>query len=485
MDNQSLADEHAVLSGIAKHGYDLFLDVSYLTSNTFTIDENQVIYKCYKKIFETDNDAAIDGSAVLSAANVMGYGNYFNNQQHAKHLRTIINTPVEASTTRKSASRIRKLEIARLLSHQLGQINVDLKKISGDESIVQILNMAEQPILDFSSLIDDGENSPVVLGDEVDDYLDYVEKNQNMSVGIPSGYPIYDEVIGGGFRRKNVSIIGARAKAGKTFFGVNVAYHVTSNEKIPVLLLDTEMAKEEQMPRILSRIAEKVKYKDIEKGTFLKNDFQKSLVHQAKEKFKKLPFHYLSIPGQPFEETLSVMRRWVRKEVGLDKQGRTKPCLIILDYFKVMDSKSISQAMSEFQLLGFMLTSMQAFAARFDVPILTFIQLNRDGLDKENEAAASGSDRITWFCSNFTIFKKKTQEEIAASGGPLCGNRKLVPVISRHGPGLDEGDYINMYANLDYATILEKATRNQTANQAPDDPGESGFDFSEDEPFDI
>lgn len=480
MDNQSLADEHAVLSGIFKNGYDLFLDVSYLTSNSFTIDSNQVIFKCIKKIYDTDHNAELDGSAVLSAANSLGYGKYFTeNQNNTKHLRAILNTPVTATTARSSGAKVRKLEIARLLSAQLTKINADIKRLTGDESVLQILNLAEQPILDFSSLVDEGESTPFILGSKSDDYLKNIELNPNASIGIPSGLDIYDDTIGGGFRRKNVSIIGARAKAGKTFLGMNIAYNVTK-EGLPVLFLDTEMSEEEQTPRILSRISEKVRYRDIEHGTFLKNDFQKDLVRKANATFKKLPLHYLSIPGQPFEETLSVMRRWVRRKVGIDKNGRTKPCLIILDYFKVMDSKSITQSLSEFQLLGFMLTSMQAFAAKFDVPILTFIQLNRDGLDKENEAAASGSDRITWFCSNFTIFKRKTQEEIAASGGPLNGNRKLVPVISRHGPGLDEGDYINVYANLDFATILEKQTRNQTAADDPGDPTDKGFDTDED-----
>ena len=62
--------------------------------------------------------------------------------------------------------------------------------------------------------------------------------------------------------------------------------------------------------------------------------------------------------------------------------------------------------------------------------MVTFVQLNRDGITKESTDTASGSDRIIWLCSNFTIFKRKSDEEIAEDG-PENGNRKLLPLVSR------------------------------------------------------
>ena len=42
--------------------------------------------------------------------------------------------------------------------------------------------------------------------------------------------------------------------------------------------------------------------------------------------------------------------------------------------------------------------------------------LFRDGITKESTDTASGSDRIVWLCSNFTIYKRKSDEEIAKDG---------------------------------------------------------------------
>ena len=99
--------------------------------------------------------------------------------------------------------------------------------------------------------------------------------------------------------------------------------------------------------------------------------------------------------------------------------------------------------MAEFQVLGFMMTGLHNFALRYKVPVLAFIQLNRDGITRESTDTASGSDRIIWLCSNFSIFKTKSDEEIAEDGIGN-GNRKLVPLVARHGGGIDDGDYINM-----------------------------------------
>jgi hypothetical protein len=123
-----------------------------------------------------------------------------------------------------------------------------------------------------------------------------------------------------------------------------------------------------------------------------------------------------------------------------------------------MDTSGMSQDLKEYQLLGFMMTALHNFAVKYQVPILGFIQLNRDGITKESTDTASGSDRIIWLCSNFSIFKRKSDEEIAEDGGK-SGNRKLVPLISRHGGCLDDNDYINFNLTGWCAKISEGQTK--------------------------
>ncbi|NDB58628.1 hypothetical protein EB001_09295, partial [bacterium] len=157
-------------------------------------------------------------------------------------------------------------------------------------------------------------------------------------------------------------------------------------------------------------------------------------------------------------------------EVKLDDNGKTNECVIIYDYLKLMSSSSITNNIQEYQALGFQITSLHNLCVKLDIPCLSFVQLNRDGITKESTDAVSGSDRLIWLCTSFTIFKIKSPEELAEDG-PNAGNRKLVPIVARHGAGLDDGDYINMIMQGAHAKLKELKTRNEFKNQPVGDTG--------------
>ena len=181
---------------------------------------------------------------------------------------------------------------------------------------------------------------------------------------------------------------------------------------------------------------------------------------KAAEKLKTVPYHYISIAGECFENVLSQMRKWIYQHVGFDENGRTNDCLIVYDYLKLMGSEGISASMQEYQVLGFQITKLHNFTVKYDVPCLSFVQLNRDGITKESTDAVSGSDRLIWLCTSFSIFKLKSEEEIATDGVDN-GNRKLVPIVARHGEGLDDGDYVSMKMYGKFGRIEQGLTRNE------------------------
>ena len=51
-------------------------------------------------------------------------------------------------------------------------------------------------------------------------------------------------------------------------------------------------------------------------------------------------------------EQLSIIRRWLAREVGINDQGKANNCVIIYDYLKIMDSAEIKGDMKEYQVLG-------------------------------------------------------------------------------------------------------------------------------------
>ena len=462
MANQKLSDiqtERAVLAGIFAYGSNGYYEVcDILTSDTFVDETHQILYKCVEYALRDTKNELIDLAIITSVASSLGYAFLLERPDERKLIRAIFNFPIKQESMRKLAGKLAKLYIARRLHKKNLESNECIQNITGDETVHQIISMVEEPLHEFTNSLLGSNDNTQKIGDGVRAYVDYLASNPVNTVGIPSGYPLHDKSIGGGYRRKTVNLIGARPKIGKTTFGDNVGIYVAGTLGIPVFNADTEMSKEDHRSRILANIAE-VPIDDIETGRFGKNDLQKQKLALALDKLESMPYYYESIAGRPFEEIVALMRRWITKTVGHDRNGVTKSCLIIYDYLKLMDASGLDKNMQEYQLLGFQISALHNFTVKYDVPCLAFIQLNRDGITKEDTDVASGSDRQIWLCSNFSIFKKKSDEEIAEDS---TSNRKLVPIIARHGGGLDDGDYINMKFVGKFNKIIEGKTRNDS-----------------------
>lgn len=465
--------ERAVLSGIFKYGEELYLDIAdIIQESSFTVDSNKIIFQCVKNICEKDQPRSIDLASIYSAAQDLGISQILYKKEEAQHLKAIIDFPVNKDNVTKFAAKIRKLEIARLLYNQLDNAKTKLLDVNGNEPVSSIIGIAEDTVFDFTSLINDTDNNPTFIGQNITEYIDNLINNPIDQIGIPTGFPVYDESIGGGLRKSTVNVIAARPKTGKTLLVDNMGWHI-SQLGIPVLNMDTEMTKEDHINRLLAMITE-TEINSIETGKFANSQDKKHKIEKAAELLKNSKIYYKSIAGKPFEEQLALMRRWIVKDVGLEDDGSAKPCVIFYDYLKLMDSQGMSQDLKEYQVLGFMMTSLHNFATKYKVPIVAFVQLNRDGITKESTDTASGSDRIIWLCSNFTIFKRKSDEEVAEDG-PSEGNRKLVPIISRHGGGLDDNDYINCHMKGWCAKITEGRTKLEIANNINQKNPKHGF----------
>lgn len=474
---KNIASERAVLAGICHYGTECLIEVDpFLEEDTFTIDNNKVLYKCLKQLCKKQDKPDFVG--ILSSANDLGLSEYINKPDTLKHIRGVMATPIDIAVVSKHAKKIRRLQFARNLQDVMRQNYVSLNKITGEESLSEIVQIVEEPIQDASvSYLKNEDNRPKVLGDDIFEYLKVLETGESAAIGISSGIAGFDEAIGGGFLRGCVDLIGARSKAGKSLLADNIAIHVCLTLGIPVLMLDTEMTTEDHKNRILACLSG-ITINEIKNGTFASDPAKTRQVMEAAEKMSRMKYHYVNVVGKSFEEILGIAKRWILKDVGLQPNGRTNNCLIIYDYFKLMSSEGINASMQEYQMLGFQATKMHNFCVEHDCPCLAFVQLNRDGLSTENEAAVAGSDRLIWLCTSFSIYKAKSPEEIAEDG-VRAGNRKLVPIVSRHGPGLGDNGYICLQMDGDIARIREigtirsiKRNRDFPENNEPEEEAE-------------
>tara|TARA_R110000824_G_scaffold348008_2_gene534740 strand:+ start:420 stop:1886 length:1467 start_codon:yes stop_codon:yes gene_type:complete len=460
---QDMAAERAVMSALCQYGLDAYLEIDFVKSDHFTDEMNQLIFSCIEKsILDVSK---VELSSILSSANDLGVYDQVGDKDEIGFIRSLFNFPILKDNVGVYAAKLAKLKLARDLKKTLKACEKQLNSVSGEEDIMDLISSIEEPILDATGEVYQNSGKKTeLLGDGIDEYLQYLSENVSDFAGIPSGFPKFDMAIGGGLRRKCVDLVAARPKVGKSMFGDAVAMHVASNLNIPVLVLDTEMSKEDHYNRILANLSG-VEINKIATGKFSENEIDKEKVNDAKNKMTSIPYHYISIAGQSFESVLSFMRKWIYQHVGFDENGQTKDCLIVYDYLKLMGSEGISSAMQEYQVLGFQITKLHNFMVKYDAPCLSFVQLNRDGITRESTDVVSGSDRLIWLCTSFSIFKMKSDEEIADDGSEN-GNRKLVPVVARHGEGLDDGDYVSMKMFGKYGRIEEGMTRNELHHAA-------------------
>lgn len=475
------AAERAILSGIYHYGNDLYLDICDIVKpSTFTIDSNKMIFNCLVDAFKSDDNIKIDFPTILSSAKKLGYSHILERKDEISHLQSIISLKVEQSNVRKFAAKARKLEVARLLHNQMGVGQEKVLNLDGSESIANIIGIVEDIVFDFSSLLDTDDNEPQLISHNIDEYLDYLEANPVDQIGIPTGFYRWDKSVGGGLRKGTVNFISARPKSGKTTLSINMCVNI-SKLNYPVLNLDTEMNVKDNRHKTIANMSS-VKIHSIENGKYGQNPTDRAIVRKAAQDLKGYPYYYKSIAGQPFEETLALMRRWIQKKVGLNSDGTAKDCVIFFDYLKLMSGDGVSESLKEYQILGFMITALHNFAARYQIPIVCFGQTTRDGIDKESTAVAAGSDRIIWLCSNFSILKIKSDEEVAQDG-PKAGSRKLVTICSRHGEGMESGDYVNLRANLACGQFQEGLTKFELSEGKKEDHDGLINDDGKDIPF--
>jgi replicative DNA helicase len=454
--------ERSVLSAILNHGSDLLIDIEeILDTKDFYWAINRTIFSIIKHLVHEKNLDKFDGPTIVANAKIFNYNKFDGNSKESEYLEALFaNTPTY-NNAKSIALQVYKLSLARQSIECVNNVSEDLKKINGQEKIDEIIGKLEDPIFEFTSKLSSKDKGLLLIHHNIEERLKALAEDPKDLAGLPTGFPNWDSCIGGGFRRGCVNVIGARAKVGKSTFCLNVAKNM-AELGIPILYLDTEMDQSAQQDRLTSLVTG-ISLSHIETGQFSTIQKENETMFSNIEKIKNLPITHVNIAGESIEASLSLTRRWIIKNVGIGDNGYANESLIIYDYLKLMNSDNLKGNIQETQLLGFLITALHNFAVKFGISILASVQLNRDGVEKEGAEVISGSDRILWLCSNFTILKKKSQEELIEDP-PKNGMMKLVVTDTRFGGGHARGDYINLIADFSRAKLTEAKMLSQSTS---------------------
>lgn len=447
-----VGSERAVLSGLCQYGKDGLVDISdIITVDTFTNENNKALFQCISNLLEEINK--IDITSVIAKANELNLEKLICKEKlDLEYLRSLFTFPLLLENVRPHAKRIAKLEIVRKAQAKHVTAYKALQEITGSESIDEILATSEKPVFELIDEISSNrENNPVKLGKNAEEHLKDLEENPCENIGLPTPFPRFNKVIGGGLRKGYVDLIVTRPKGFKSTTALSCGIHLALNN-IPVFYADTEMDTKSQIGRLIAQRAQ-VDINDIETGRFGQNPITRKKVYDAAKLIKDSPFFHQSVAGCQFDEILSMARRWVMKDVGL---GKDQNALLIYDYFKLMDP-SILKDMQEHQAVGFQISKLTDFCKEYGLSCLTFAQLNRSGIDKDTSDIISQSDRLLWLAASASFLRRKTSEEITHDG-PENGNLKLKTIECRFGSGLNDNDHINFQVTGEMFTLKELNT---------------------------
>ena len=288
-----------------------------------------------------------------------------------------------------------------------------------------------------------------LIGDMFDEvWAEIIEsRGKDGIVGLPSKIDKVNEYFT--YRNGELVILGARAKFGKSNFGINEAHNLEVVQGIPVAYIDTEMNTRTFLARILS-IDSGVPLRQIEDGSYQSDVSMVALVETSKERIKKAPLiHKYSY----YWDKQSV------RDMALLLQARYGIKFLIYDYIKVKEVGSTGA--NEHSELGNWTIFLKDLAGEMDIPILSFGQLS------PYEIRLADSDKINRYASTIAYLLPKEPQHIARDGGVHMGGSDYLYVdYNRNGASMDD---TTKGINLFYTRY--NVTFEQAETQVLDDDG--------------
>ena len=274
-------------------------------------------------------------------------------------------TLIDNVPTTSNVARYVEIVKQKSLSRSIIKVNNDILKIAYDqtEDVDSILEQAEKNIFDIAQ--NRNTKDYAVMKDILITTLDNIEKMQNKKTrlsGMESGFYDLDEKISG-LNNSDLIIVAARPAMGKSAFVLNIATYVAMHNKVPVMIFNLEMSKEQLANRILSGEAE-VDNKKIANGDLSPDEYVK-----VAEGMNRLAGTQLYIDDSsvlsPSEIRAKCRKAKLEKNIGL----------VIVDYLQLMEAKSPSG--SRQQEISEISRGLKILAKELDVPVIALSQLSR------------------------------------------------------------------------------------------------------------
>ena len=255
--------------------------------------------------------------------------------------------------------------VSRLYEHE-GEVDQLLDEVERD-----VLRVSEERV----------EATSNTIKQLVHDAINTVEEfhaRQGAFSGIATGYLDLDKKTDG-LHAGEMIVIAARPSMGKTSLAMNIAEHVTIDQKLPVGAFSLEMTAESLVLRMLCSRAQ-VNLRNVREGFLAERDFPK--LTSAAGHLSGAPLFIDDTAGLSILQLRAKARRmW--QQYGIK--------LFIVDYLQLLHSTA-RRAENRQQEIADISGGIKALAKELNVPIIVLSQLNREPEKRERGAVPRLSD---------------------------------------------------------------------------------------------
>ena len=355
--NDTLA-EQAVLGSMLSDKEAVRIALEKLKPEDFYREDNKEIFAAMQDIYTIGRE--VDLITVGEQLKLRGTLERVGGTQNLATL--IDNVPTTSNIARYVEIVEQKATLRRII-----KVNNDILKSTYDqtEDVDTIIEQAEKGIFDVAQNRNSKDYSSVkdILVNVLDN-LEVMQNSNSRLSGMESGFYDLDEKISG-LNKSDLIIVAARPAMGKSAFVLNIASYVAMHNKIPVMIFNLEMSKEQLVNRILSSEVG-VDNKKISNGNLSPEEYMK--FSEGVNSIASI--NKIFIDDSPVL-TPSEIRSKCRKaqlEQGIG--------LVIIDYLQLMESKANANG-SRQQEISEISRGLKVLAKELNITDIALSQLSR------------------------------------------------------------------------------------------------------------
>lgn len=280
------------------------------------------------------------------------------------YITELINSTPTAIYVDYYARIVERTAILRRLIGAAGKIAA----LAYDESndVDAVVDRSEQIIFGISESRIHRDLTPIsTIMTNVVDQIDFLARNQDTLMGVPTGFVMLDKMLGG-FQKSDLIIVAGRPGMGKTSMGLSIAQNAAKRYNARVAIFSLEMSNEQLVQRLLS-VESAIDSHRLRLGQVYEEEWP--ILMEAANTLAATNIFIDDTPGATVMDIRTKARR-LYAEHGID--------LIIIDYMQLMSGSNTSgRGENRQQEISYISRSLKELSRELNVPVVAISQLSR------------------------------------------------------------------------------------------------------------